>query len=51
MIAFRMIMCQILVQHIMERSFPQQEYLTKRFRFDGSHKPFTMGVEIRRLRR
>ena len=51
MIAFRMIMCQILVQHIMERSFTQQKHLTKRCRVDGTHKPFTVGVEMRRLRR
>jgi hypothetical protein len=44
-------MCQILVQHLTERSFTQQKHLTKRGFFDGTHKPFTVGVEIRRLRR
>ena len=47
MIALGMIMSQILVDHIMERSFAKHEYAIEGFLLDRAHEPFAVGVQIR----
>jgi hypothetical protein len=40
------IMHQILLDHIRQRSLAQDECLIEGLLLDGAHKPFTAGVEI-----
>jgi hypothetical protein len=44
MSALGMIMSQILVEHIMERSFAKPEEVIKGFLLDRAHEPFAVGV-------
>ena len=46
MIALRMVVGQILLDDIVERSFTEHKHAIKGFFFDGVCKAFTMGIEI-----
>jgi hypothetical protein len=41
-----MIMEQVLLDDIVERSFAEHEHAIEGFFFDGAYKAFTMGIEI-----
>jgi hypothetical protein len=46
-IALMMIMCQILANHVMERSFSEHKHLLQCFILDGAHEALAVGIEIR----
>ena len=46
-IALMMIMCQILANHVMERSFSEPKHVLQRFIPDGTHESLAVGIAIR----
>jgi hypothetical protein len=51
MIPLRMIMGQILVEHVIQRVFAQHHHMMQGFLLDRAHEPFAMGIEIGTPRR
>jgi hypothetical protein len=51
MIPLRMIMGEILVEHVIQRVFAQHHHMMLGFLLDRAHEPFAMGVEIGTPRR
>jgi hypothetical protein len=47
MIALGMIMGQVLMDHIIQGAFTQYDHLIEGLLFDGAHKPFAVGIQIR----
>ena len=46
-IALMVILCQILANHVMERSFSEHKRLRQHFILDGAHESLAVGIEIR----
>jgi hypothetical protein len=50
MIPLVMIMCHILSQRRAERRFPKQNEPRQALPLDGVHRPFRVGIQVRRPR-
>jgi hypothetical protein len=47
MIAFGMIVGEVLVEHTIQGAFPQYDHRRQGLCLDGAYEPFTVGIEIR----
>ena len=46
-IALRMIVGQVLVDHVIQGAYTQYDHLIESLLLDGTHKPFTVRIQIR----